>query len=308
MKMISEKRFRALGTDIHLKIAVENEKEKLLADNDIEKAEKIYNDQEKIFSRFDSESELGFFNRNLGGFHEASSDFLEVSRKIIEYHARSGGVFDPRIITVLEDSGYKESFEKEKLVKSEGADHGKVFKKELSEDLKIDGNKVFFGTRMDFSGIVKGYATDKASEFFKKNGWGNFLADSGGDIFASGKSEYGEKWVIGFEDIPEEKLNLVLENEAVATSGTGRRKWEHHGKQFHHLIDPRNPENFSFDLRSVSVIAENVEEADFLAKYLFILGEEDGLRKAKEKGIRSVFLNRRGDAFLTKEIRGNVLG
>ncbi|NTU66517.1 MAG: FAD:protein FMN transferase [Candidatus Moranbacteria bacterium] len=306
MDNISEKRFKAIGTDIHLEIVSHDEQEASRAMDDINEAQIIYADQEKIFSRFDSESELGFFNVNLGVWHEASPDFIEVSKKVIAYYDLSGGVFDPRIIDVLEGTGYKESFEKKYFKRDDEKIYDATFENNLRDDLAIDGNRIMFKARMDFSGIVKGYITDKISAFLKKKGWKDFIADSGGDIFAAGRNEEGKKWIIGFEDLPEEKMGIFLEGEAVATSGTGRRKWELGGKHFHHLVNPKNPESFSFDLRSVSVVAKSVEEADFWAKYLFILGKEDGMEKAREKEIKAVFLDRRGNAFVTKMIRDNV--
>lgn len=306
MGKISEKRFKSLGTDIHIEIVCRDEGETLRAVKDINEAQAIYAAQEKIFSRFDSESELGFFNSNLGLWHEASSDFIEVSKKVIEYYDLSDGIFDPRVIDVLEGVGYKESFEKKNFRHDEKGDYQMIFQKKLEEDLLIDGRKIMFRSKMDLSGIAKGYITDKVSRFFEGNGWHDFLADSGGDIFSSGRNEEGGKWRIGFEDLPEEKIEIFLENEAVATSGTGRRKWELGGKHFHHLINPKDPENFLFDLRSVSVIARNVEEADFWAKYLFILGKEKGLEEAREKGIKAIFLDRRGNALVTKNFKENV--
>jgi len=306
MESISEKRFRALGTDIHLEIVCRDEDEVMQANKDIDDAQTVYAAQEKIFSRFDPESELGFFNADLGVWHDASSDFMEVSKKVFGYYDLSDGIFDPRVIDVLEGTGYRESFEKKDFNRDDKKKYDAIFEKNLRDDLKIDGSRIMFMIKMDFSGIAKGYITDKISALFLEKGWKNFMADSGGDIFASGSNGKSGRWEIGFEDLPEEKMEIFLENEAVATSGTGRRKWELGGKHFHHLINPKDPENFSFDLRSVSVIARSVEEADFWAKCLFILGKEKGMEKAKAEGIKSIFLDRRGNAFVTKNFKENV--
>ena len=153
---------------------------------------------------------------------------------------------------------------------------------------------------MDFSGIAKGYITDKITEFLSRQGWENFLVDSGGDIYAKGFDEQKEKWKIGLEGFPEEKIILRLSGEAVATSGITRKKWESNGKKFHHLINPHNFKRFDFDLKSVTVIQKNTIDADVWAKVLFLQGKEEGIKLSDRKKIQSLFLDCKGNLYLSQ--------
>jgi FAD:protein FMN transferase len=169
--------------------------------------------------------------------------------------------------------------------------------------LKIKKNKVLFNRRMDFSGIAKGYITDKAAEFLKNRGFQNFLIDSGGDMNASGTDEDKNPWSISIEGIDENKLNFNLSGKGIATSGITRKKWEKNGQKFHHLINPKNPQEFLFDLKTVTVVSENTERSDVWAKVLFLMGKEKGLKYSDENNIASAFLDYRGSMYLSGEIK-----
>lgn len=295
--------FKALGTDILLFIACKSGNQQEKAKKDLEKIKKIYSEQEKKFSRFDPKSELSFLNNNLGKFNSASSDIIKVAKKSQEYYQRSRRMFDPRIIKVLENIGYRKDFKKNYFRENTLQENQNDYFGDIESNLKIKGNQVFFGKRMDFSGVAKGYITDKVSEFLKSRGWKNFLVDSGGDIFAAGCDESGEKWKISLEGIPEEKMLIEISEEAVATSGITRRKWEAQGKKFHHLVNPKKPDEFNFDLKSVTVIRKNTTEADVWAKVLFLMGKKKGLEFSKINKIKSLFLDYKGNLYLSKEIK-----
>lgn len=300
MLKIVQSEFKALGTDIEVKIVTDDDKLQEVRQA-LEKIKLFYFKKEKIFSRFDPESELTHLNKNLGKYSKASRDIIEVAQKALEYCEKTGGFFDPRVIGILEGIGYDKDFKKiTDLSVSVAVQplHGN-----LSDDLKIEENNVLFNCRMDFSGIAKGYITDRAADFLKSRGFENFLIDSGGDMYASGKNEDGDFWKISIEGIEDNKLNFSLSDKGVATSGITRRKWEGNGQKFHHLINPKNPQEFLFDLKTVTVILENTEKADVWAKTLFLMGKDKGLEYSNENGIASAFLDYKGNVFLSERIK-----
>jgi FAD:protein FMN transferase len=303
---VIEESFKKLGTDICLKVVVHNKKEEEKAKRDIEKAREIYQEQEKIFSRFDEKSELSKLNQNIGTFQKASPDILYVAERSLFYYKLSNELFDPRVLEILECIGYKNDFKKTDFCKILIKEINLKKPKHLEKDLKIEREKIFFGCRMDFSGIAKGCITDRVSVYLKKQGWKNFVVDSGGDMYLAGSDEDGERWTVEIESIPQKEFTFDVFEEAVATSGISRRKWEIQGKKMHHLINPKNPQNFSFDLKSVTVIEENCERADVLAKTLFLMGKDNGLSFSKQSDIKSIFLDYRGNVFLSPNIKNNA--
>lgn len=295
--------FRSLGTDISVQIIGKN------ISPDIETGIRyFYKKKEEIFSRFDPESELVFLNKHAGRYNSASSDIIELAGRCLDYYKKTDGYFDPRIIKILENIGYNKDFKSLSSGPLSNLDVG-LINHNLEDDLKIDGEKVYFGCRMDFSGIAKGYIIDKAADFLKKKGYKNFLIDSGGDIITSGKDENGENWKISVEGVHEEKILLELNEKypAVATSGITRRKWERGEKRFHHLINPKNPQEYKFDLKTVTVIGRTCEEVDVWAKVLFLMGKKKGLEFSNQNDVKCIFLDYRCNVYLSKNIKNNII-
>ncbi|KKP94403.1 MAG: Thiamine biosynthesis lipoprotein [Candidatus Moranbacteria bacterium GW2011_GWD2_36_12] len=303
---IVQEQFKAIGTDINIQIVTKDKDASIDAVKHIQQIKKIYADFSHVFSRFLRESELSKLNENIGKFVKASNHVCEISLRSLEYNKKTGGLFDPRILSVLEKVGYLDDFETGTRTFIEKEDP--VFlKKDLSYDLKVSGETVFFGTKMDFSGIAKGYITDQIVKFLDEKGIKNFLIDSGGDIFMRGKDECEKLWTVDIEGIDSRKIMFALSDKSIATSGIGKRRWEIDGKRFHHIIDPKNPEQFLFDVKSVSVISDSTTDSDVWAKTLFLLGKENGIIYANEKELAAVFLDYRGSAWISPKAKEYLL-
>jgi FAD:protein FMN transferase len=301
---IARLEFKCLGTHIDIQIVAKNAKEFPDAKQDLREAQKQYQEFEKIFSRFDSSSELSNFNTHLGVFLPASKELKEVALESLKFYSKTRGYFDPRIIGFLECAGYDKDFKSIYCFKVyEKEKSANFFSRNLFEDLAIEKNRICFKARMDYSGIVKGYVTDFMAKILSEKGWENFLVDSGGDMFFSGKDEENNVWTVNIEGVTNEKIIFRLLNKGIATSGISRRKWEKNGKRFHHLINPKNPEIFSFDLKSVTVIAPSTTKADVLAKMLFLMGKDLAKKYAQAKKIPCAILDYRGNVWISSSIK-----
>ena len=298
MKFEIKSEFRALGTNVDIRMVVEGETEKEKAQKDLKKAKNIFLSKEKIFSRFDAKSELCQLNGNLGIWQKTSLDMIYLAKRALFYHRESGGLYDPRIIDVLENIGYKS-----KNTVSANPEPASGKPKNLSADLKIRQSKIFFGHRMDFSGIAKGYIIDQAAEFLKKRGWKNFLINVNGDAYAAGRNAKGEKWKLSIEGAQDKNAAVHIFNQGVATSGVIKKQWKHKGKNVHHLVNPKSPEKFSFELRSVLVFHKKVEWADGRAKVLVLMGAKKGLAFAKKKKLNAIFVDNKGKITSTSDVR-----
>ncbi len=282
--------FRAMGTETYLEI-IHRKGETRRAEDSLAKAVECCFEKIKIFNRFDFESELSQFNRHIGEFRNASPDMLAIVLHALSFYKESDGLFDPRILSVLEQIGYRLDFSK---IQYQLPILEKFFSPRitpLKHDLKVWGEMVQLDTPMDFSGIAKGYILDRMAEQIESDGWHNFLIDSGGDMTAHGTNRKGERWSINIENIPEESLLLEITEKAIATSGITRKQWtSSQGKRYHHLIHPKHPNTFYFNLLSVTAISHSAEHADFLAKILFLMGVKDGFSYAKQHSIPAIFV------------------
>lgn len=279
-----------MGTEAYIEIA-HQEGESRKANASIGRAVDLCFEKIKIFSRFDPESELSKFNKNLGIFRDASPDMLAIALRSLSYYKESDGLFDPRILLVLEDIGYQTDFSFRDIPRNAPQKFVPISTAPLKRDLKIWGETIQFNVPMDFSGIAKGYILDKMTQTLENDGWKNFLVDSGGDMVVRGKNPMQIPWQIDIENVPEGTLLLGISDKGIATSGITRRQWtSDKGKHFHHLIHPKHPYTFAFDLLSVTAISLSAERADFLAKTLFLMGKKDGLICAKQHSIPAIFV------------------
>lgn len=306
MQKTIETEFRALGTQIFVQLVIDDGQERT-AQKDLAKLKKIYFKKQKIFNRFDKNSELSLLNNNLKKYHRASSDLIAIAKKSLHYNETTNGLFDPRILENLEINGYIQNFSDINFKKIPFPPLPKTITAKLENDLKIKGSKIFFGRKMDFNGIAKGYITDLAAKFLKQQGWKNFLVDSGGDMRIAGLNNEHKKWRIALENYPESNLMLNLTNEAIATSGISRKQWKVGKKGFHHLVNPFLPNKYSFELRSVTVIEDTAKKADILAKTLFLMGKREGVAYSNLNDIASIFLDKSNKAWLSNKIKNYLV-
>lgn len=150
------------------------------------------------------------------------------------------------------------------------------------------------GVRLDFGGIGKAWAAERAAAALSSAG--PCLVDAGGDIVARGTPAGWPGWQVGITDPhePDRTLTtLALVDRAVATSGTDVRRWRRGGQMCHHIIDPRTGMPAETDLWSVSVVAESAADANVHAVAAVILGSEEGLRYlAAQSGVEGLAVRR----------------
>jgi thiamine biosynthesis lipoprotein len=140
--------------------------------------------------------------------------------------------------------------------------------------------------RLDFGGIVKGYAAQKVIDYLQSKNITQALADAGGDIVTSDAPPEKNGWSIGI-NLPEEEnelwdKKLELKNYSVATSGDVYRFTLHNGKKYSHIIDPRSGYGVTSQ-RNVTVIAKDGATADWLATACSILPIEKALALARKE-------------------------
>jgi len=119
------------------------------------------------------------------------------------------------------------------------------------------------GAPPDPSGLVKGWAVERAAALFARAGAQDFCVDAGGDVVVR-----GGPWRVGIRH-PRERDRLAgvlsLRDGAVATSGAYERG--------PHIVDPRSGRPASGAL-SVTVVGPDLGTADAYATAAFALGAD----------------------------------
>ena len=136
-------------------------------------------------------------------------------------------------------------------------------------------------TQLDVGGIAKGYVAQVIVDFCRKAGIEKVLVDAGGDLAMA--SQQNKPWKIGVTIPDSEELiprYLVLQNQAVATSGNMYQFVEINGKRYSHIVNPRTGLGVTHQ-RNVTVIAPNGETADWLATACSVLSVKKALKLIK---------------------------
>ncbi len=144
----------------------------------------------------------------------------------------------------------------------------------------------FQGMKLDFGAIAKGYAVDLAWKKAKAANLSNVMIDLGGNLRVIGEAFPGRGgWLTGIKD-PFNRDNLIaklliLDGEAIATSGNYERFVEINGEHCAHIIDGRTAMPVK-GMAGVTVVAPDAATADALSTTLFVLGVEEGKKLIKE--------------------------
>jgi thiamine biosynthesis lipoprotein len=133
------------------------------------------------------------------------------------------------------------------------------------------------GMEIDFGGIGKEYAVDRAHALLAATADGAFLVNFGGDLRASGPRSGGQPWRVGVDDpgaagVPVRIVELL--RGALATSGDTRRFLERDGVRYSHILDPRTGWPVVGAPRSITVAAPTCTEAGMLATFAMLRGPE----------------------------------
>jgi thiamine biosynthesis lipoprotein len=130
--------------------------------------------------------------------------------------------------------------------------------------------------RLDPTGIVKGWAAERAARRMRESGASGVSVNGGGDVQLMGVPGPERPWRVGVSDpLRPGGLAAVISAAgadalAVATSGTAERGA--------HIVDPRTGRSAVTDLVAVTVVTPSLTWADCWATAAFAMGSRDALR------------------------------
>jgi thiamine biosynthesis lipoprotein len=132
------------------------------------------------------------------------------------------------------------------------------------------------GMEIDFGGIGKEYAVDRAAALIAARTRSPFLVNFGGDLFASGARRGNRPWAVGVDD-PERTGQAALyrvefSRGGLATSGDARRYVLWNGKRLGHILNPKTGWPVADAPRAVTVIGETCMEAGTLSTLAYLHG------------------------------------
>ena len=268
--------FPSMGTACELTIWTSRKEEAQAA---VKKARELVDLIEAKLSTYKQESEINLMNTSAYKEEFKCSDILWENLKLASYaHDLSNGGFDVTVGPLVKlwsiknkRSELPEKNEIDEVLKVVGFDKLELNEKERSVKFKVDGLKI------DFGGLTKGWAVDKAAELLMKAGFDKFIVNLGGNLYCSGVAPEGKKsYKIGIKD-PRNKNKLCakldLKAQAVATSGNYEQFIMIDGKRYTHIIDPRTGYPVA-EVDAVTAISPSATLSDILSTAIFVEGEK----------------------------------
>jgi len=128
---------------------------------------------------------------------------------------------------------------------------------------------------IDFGGIGKEYAVDRAYDLLLARCPVPFLVNFGGDLRVSRPLPHGP-WKVGIEQPGADRkavMMLEIEYGALATSGDSHRFLKKDGVRYGHILDPRTGWPVPDAPRSVTVAASSCTEAGLLSTLAILQGK-----------------------------------
>ncbi len=170
--------------------------------------------------------------------------------------------------------------------------------------LQLDGTKLTKTNPdlyVDLSSIAKGFGVDVVADILDKYHVTGYLVEIGGELSVFGNKEDGSPWRVAIEqpDVDDREIQQVIEpgDNAIATSGDYRNYYEEDGRQFSHLIDPRDGYPIDHRLASVTVLHKQSMVADGYATAMMVLGTEKSLALAKKENLAIMLIEKQDQGF-----------
>lgn len=143
------------------------------------------------------------------------------------------------------------------------------------------------GMQIDFGGIGKEYAVDRALAVAGTLSTRPLLINGGGDLVASAPPAPGCAWQVGVDTGTRGAVpTLELFRGAVATSGDSHRYLLRDGQRYSHLLDPRNGWPVRDAARSVTVLANTCVEAGSHSSLALLNGTDAERYLSEQHGIK----------------------
>lgn len=222
-------------------------------------------------SRFNPESDIGRVNA-LGWRDAVTVDraTAAVVREAIRWAELSQGRFDPGLARLSEvwDVGRRRTPPPEPAFARLA---GRRLYRAIEVGTFREHPVIRLGDRdagIDLGGIAKGFAVDRASATLRAVGIRSAVVNAGGDLYAMGRSEDGDRWRVGIRSAADPSRiegQLELQDEAVATSGDYFQGFDYLGRRYHHIMDPARAEPRVTTTHSITVRAPDCLTADAAA-------------------------------------------
>jgi FAD:protein FMN transferase len=240
-----------------------------------------------VASRFRTESELCRLNRAVGTRTPVSPLLLQALELGIRAAALTGGAVDPTLGGELRALGYDRDFDHLAHVPvtrplQRAVDPGRRTRRSHWSEIELRDDppsaRLPAGVQIDLGATAKALAADRAAVAAQTATGAGVLVSLGGDISTAGDCPDGG-WMICVTDDHRSVASgasqtITIRDGGLATSSLVVRRWEHEGRDRHHILDPETGRPVDPYWRTASVAAADCADANIASTAAIVLGQD----------------------------------
>ena len=248
-------------------------------DSVLKEAAVLISGLEDTLSVTNLDSDTSRINQSNGSPVEVSEDTVTLIQEALKIGEESHGALDITVYPVLKEWG----FTTQEYHIPDDETIQKLLHDVDDSRIQLDGNTVTVPehVQLDFGALAKGYTSDKLMQLFREHGAESAIVSLGGNVQALGRKQDGSPWKVGIVNpfSPSENMCILeIENQAVITSGNYERYFTgEDGKNYWHIIDPKDGFPADNGLVSVTIVGESGLLCDALSTALFAEGTEQAV-------------------------------
>ena len=283
----------AMGTLVNIEIVAADEQRAFRARDELQT---LLTEIEQDWYAF-GDGELARVNKALaaGIPVKTTPELSALIQRSLSYRDMSDGLFDPVIGNLVELWGFA-NFDTQTRVPVPPSDAAIEAWRAIPtarRSVSVSGQTIRATgpVRLDLGGVAKGTVLVRAIELLERLGIHDAMIDAGGDLRVIGKR--GQRpWRVGIRDPHADGIIAAVElepGEAIVTSGNYERYFEHDGRRYHHVLNPRTGRPV-LNAAGVTVIHADPELADAAATALMVAGPDRFDEIAARMGISDALL------------------
>jgi thiamine biosynthesis lipoprotein len=269
--------WRALGTEVQLHVVDPSEMGWAAA-----RARSILEEVDQACSRFRADSDLVLANARPGRWTPVSPVLVAAVEVALEAALATDGRVDPGLGLALEAAGYDRTFDLLASAAAQPAALPVQLRPHAWREVGVDGDRlrVPVGVRLDLGATGKAFAADLVAADLAERLSGAVAVSVGGDV-AVGVPEGCEPhwWEVvvaetrtDLADRPQDTTTVHLVQGGLATSTVRARHWSRGGRDWHHVLDPRNGLPVGGPWRSATALGHTCSAANTATTAALVLG------------------------------------
>lgn len=288
----AHRRFRALGTYVHLSTTSDLDRAAALATA-------LLACVDQACSRFRPDSDLNRANGRPGRWTQVDPLLAAAVAVALGAARETDGLVDPCLGNRMVEIGYDEDLG---AVLARGDGHlpqASPARSDAWRDVQVDPDGFLLvpeGVRIDLGATAKAWASDLLAATLVEELGGHALVSLGGDLRIAGPADAAPvDWPVRVtehpdgvgDDLPAE--DIWLDGGGLATSSTQVRRWTAGGVVRHHLLDPRTGQPVTPYWRTVTATGPTCVAANVATTAAVVLGADaDGWLKSRGVDARLV--------------------